>query len=61
MDIFSIREERAGQENLLDLAPLDGRAGTGPGGGSGDGSADRGDAGGEGVSNCERMRWIRGG
>jgi len=39
MDIVSIREERAGQENLLDLSPLNGRAGAGSGGGPGDGSA----------------------
>jgi len=38
MDIFSIREERVGQESLLDLATLDGRAGAGSGGGPGDGS-----------------------
>jgi len=39
MDTVSIREERAGQESVLDAVHLDGRAGAGPGGGHGDGSA----------------------
>jgi len=40
MDIFSIREERAGQESLLDPVHLDGRIGPGSGSGPGDRSAD---------------------
>jgi len=39
MDTVSIREERAGQESFLDPVHFDGRAGAGPGGGPGDGSA----------------------
>ena len=48
-----VREERAGEESLLDLLHRDGRAGPGPGRGPGDSSADCRDDYGDG-----RMRWI---